>query len=234
MVLAAGLGQRLRPLTDSRPKPLIEVAGRAILDHVLDALAAAGVKACVVNTHYLGAMIDQHLAGRVLPRVEISAEEDLLDTGGGVVKARPRLGAGPFLIANGDILWHDGPSAPALARLAAAFDPQRMDGLLLVAPVEGAVGYDGSGDFFLGPDGCLSRRGDAPSAPFVFTGVQILNPALLDAAPDGAFSLNLLYDRAIAAGRLYGLAHDGAWFHIGTPAGRDLAEAAIAAGDGAP
>jgi MurNAc alpha-1-phosphate uridylyltransferase len=235
MVLAAGRGVRLRPITEDRPKPLVTVAGRAILDRTLDALAAAGVDACVVNTHHLGRMIAAHVARRGRPAVRISPEPRLLDTGGGVLKARPFLGDGPFFVVTGDVLWDEGPEGPALARLAAGFDPVRMDALLLVVARERAVGYDGPGDFTLGGDGRLHRRGAAPAASHVFTGLQVLNPALLAGCPEGAFSLNLLYDRAITARRLHGLAHAGRWYHVGTLDGLDRAEAALGAGgDGAP
>ncbi len=229
MVLAAGLGLRLRPITDNLPKPLVPVAGRTMLDRALDALAAAGVVACVVNTHYLGDMIAAHVVERARPHVHISPEETLLDTGGGVSRALPLLGPGPFFTVNADILWDEAPGVPALQRLAAAFDPARMDALLLVVPRTRAVGYDGAGDFFLDDDGRLARRGSAPEAPFVFTGLQVLRPELVRDVPEGPFSLNLLYDRAIADGRLHGLIHAGRWFHVGTPDGLALAEAALAA-----
>lgn len=227
MVLAAGLGLRMRPLTDHQPKPLIPVAGRCMLDRALDHLMAAGVIRRVVNSHYLGGMIADHLAAREAVEgptaaIALSHEPDLLDNGGGVVKALPLLGRAPFFVINGDILWRDG-AEPALRRLAAAWNDMHMDGLLLLHPRETAIGYDGPGDFALGGDGVLTRRAGT-TAPFVFTGVQILHPRLLDGAPAGAFSLNKLYDRAIAAGRLHGLVHTGQWFHIGTPDGLRLAE----------
>lgn len=227
MVLAAGLGTRLRPITDHLPKPLVAVAGRAMLDRVLDALRDAGVMRCVVNTHYLAPMIEAHLAHRVAPEVELSREDELLDTGGGVARALGSLGAGPFFVINADILWQEGPGGAALARLAAAFDSKQMDALLLLVPRERSVGYDGPGDFISDNLGRLGRRGGAAFAPYVFTGLQILNPRLFGDCADGAFSLNILYDRAIASGRLFGLEHTGRWFHIGTPAGLDLAEAAL-------
>ncbi|MDX1484622.1 MAG: nucleotidyltransferase family protein [Alphaproteobacteria bacterium] len=228
MVLAAGLGTRLRPITDALPKPLVEVAGRTILDRALDALLDAGVERCVVNTHYLAPMIEAHLAGRTMPHCELSHEEHLLDTGGGVARALPALGPDPFFVVNADILWDEGPAGAALARLAAAFDAARMDALLLMVPRSRAVGYDGPGDFSVDDSGRLARRGEGWTAPYVFTGLQILAPRLFDGCPDGAFSLNLLYDRAIAANRLFGVEHDGRWFHIGTPAGLELAQAALA------
>lgn len=236
MVLAAGLGLRMRPLTLDRPKPLVELAGRPILDHVLDRLAVAGVRACVVNTHYLGHMIAEHLAenaaGRRSPRVVLSPEEDLLDTGGGIAAVVDHFGQQPFFAVNADILWEDGAALPALHRLADHFDPAAMDALLLVAPKARAVGYDGAGDFFLAADGPetgrLTRRAAAAGAPYVFTGVQILSPRLFADAPSGAFSLNLLYDRALMSGRLFGLQHDAAWYHVGTPEGLALADRAMA------
>jgi len=229
MVLAAGLGLRLRPITAARPKPLVEVAGRSILDRVLDGLADAGVERCVVNTHYLAHQIEAHLAARPAPPVDLSHEEALLDTGGGINRALDILGPGPFFAVNADILWDEGPGAAALTRLGDAFDAATMDALLLLVPRGRAVGYDGAGDFRLAGDGRIARRGAAATAPFVFTGLQVLRPELFDDAPDGAFSLNLLYDRAIANARLFGLEHSGRWFHIGTPAGLDLAEAALGA-----
>ncbi len=236
MVLAAGLGLRMRPITLTRPKPLVMLAGRTLLDRALDALEAAGVTTCMVNTHYLGHMIADHLRARARPRILLSPESRLLDTGGGVAKARKLLGRDPFFVVNADIAWDEGvdgqdipgeTAAPALARLATAFDPSRMDALLLLAPRMRAVGYDGVGDFQRDAIGRLTRRGGQGHAPFVFTGVQILNPSILAGAPGGVFSLNLLYDRAIASKRLFGLEHLGRWFHVGTPDGLRLAEDAL-------
>lgn len=221
MVLAAGLGLRMRPLTLTRPKPLVMLAGRTLLDRALDALVAAKVERAVVNTHYLGGMIAEHLSQRTAPKITLSPEVTLLETGGGVAKALGRLGASPFFVVNADVAWTDG-AEPALLRLAAAWRARAMDALLLVQSVARATGYDGAGDFEIASDGRLSRRtGDR--APLVFTGVQLLHPRLFGGAPDGAFSLNLLYDRAAQTGRLYGLVHDGAWYHVGTPVA--LAEA---------
>lgn len=228
MVLAAGLGLRLRPITDMIPKPLVPVAGRTMLDRVLDALDAVGVSSCVVNTHYLGHLIAAHLERRERPAIHVSPEIELLDTGGGVAKVLPRLGSAPFYTVNADILWEEGPGAPALSRLAEALDDEMMDGLLLVVPLGRAVGYDGKGDFNLDAEGRLLRRGVAPAADYVFTGVQILHPRLFAGHPDGAFSLNRLYDKAIAERRLHGLVHVGRWFHIGTVEGLYLAEAGLA------
>ena len=227
MVLAAGRGMRLRPLTDHLPKPLVPVGGIAILDRALDALMQAGVSQAVVNVHHLAPQIEARLATRQAPSIQISREDELLETGGGIAKAIGHFGAEPFFAANADVVWLDG-KTPALTRLADAWDGTRMDALLLIHPVERAVGYDGAGDFNLSRDGRLERRGAAPSAPFVFAGVQILHPRLFTDVPAGAFSLNLLYDRARGAGRLFGLAHDGEWLHVGTMDGLAAAERALA------
>ena len=229
MVLAAGLGLRMRPLTDDMPKPLVEVAGKTLLDHVLDRLAQAHVETAVVNVHYLADRVARHLDGRRTPRVVISDERDeLLDTGGGVVKALPSLGSAPFFHLNSDAIWIDGVK-PNLVRLAEIFDPARMDALLLLAATSTSVGYGGRGDFIMAPDGRISRRREREVVPFVYAGVAILNPALFAAAPPGAFSLNLLFDRAIETGRLHGLRLEGVWMHVGTPEAITAAEAAILA-----
>jgi MurNAc alpha-1-phosphate uridylyltransferase len=190
-----------------------------MLDRALDALAASGVDQAIVNVHHLGAQIEARLAERarmgLRPATEVSSEAQLLDTGGGIAHALPRLGTAPFLAVNADIVWEDG-RVPALRRLAAAYDETNMDALLLLVAREGAVGFDGPGDFFL-DDGRLTRRGERPSAPYVYAGLQMLTPKLFDGAPEGPFSLNRLYDRAAARGRLFGLVHDGAWYHVGTP-----------------
>lgn len=233
MVLAAGLGLRLRPLTDARPKPLIAVAGRTMLDRALDHLAAHGVEHAVVNSHYLAGQIEAHLAKRRVPRIRISYEQTLLETGGGIANALSQLGPAPFFAVNADIVWSDGAS-PALAGLAGRWDDAAMDALLLVHPRERAVGYDGKGDFRLRPSGALVRRAGGESAPFVFTGVQLLHPRLFAGAPTGAFSMNILYDRALAAGRLFGLAHDGGWYHVGTPEALRTVEMALAEAAGGP
>lgn len=231
MVLAAGLGLRMRPITERLPKPLIPVAGRSMLDRVFDHLDQVGVPHRVVNAHWLGEMIHARFAGR--PGVTISDEVELLETGGGVAKALPLLGTAPFFVCNADILWRNG-TTPALRRLAQAWDDARMDALLLMQPTATAFGYDGDGDFFLDANGQARRRAAGEISPTLFAGVQILHPRLFDGAPGGAFSLNLLYDRALAAGRLYGLVHDGEWYHIGTPGALADAEALLAerAGNG--
>ncbi|HVG81161.1 MAG TPA: nucleotidyltransferase family protein [Methylomirabilota bacterium] len=229
MVLAAGKGLRLRPITLSRPKPLVEVAGRAMLDGVLDRLDEAGVPEAVVNAHHLGDMIEAHLQGRTHPRIHISREQMLLETGGGVKKALPFLGEDPFFVINGDVVWRDG-KVSALQRLGEAWDPATMDALLLVHSTASAVGYDGPGDFVMDQLGRLRRRKEGEVVPFLFAGLQILSPSLFADTPEGPFSLNLIYDRALAAGRLYGLRHDGTWYHVGTPEDLERVEAALAPG----
>jgi Nucleoside-diphosphate-sugar pyrophosphorylase involved in lipopolysaccharide biosynthesis/translation initiation factor 2B, gamma/epsilon subunits (eIF-2Bgamma/eIF-2Bepsilon) len=228
MVLAAGLGLRMRPITETIPKPLVEVAGRTMLDRALDHLAAAGVGHLVVNTHWLAGKVAAHLAGR--PDVTLSHEDELLETGGGVARALPHLGARPFYVVNSDIVWTDG-ATPALKRLADAWDDARMDGLLLLQRTATAVGYEGAGDFFLDPQGVPRRRRDREVAPLLFSGVQILSPRLFREAPGGKFSLNVLYDRALEDGRLYGIVHDGRWYHVGTPDALPRVEAALKAAD---
>lgn len=224
MVLAAGHGKRMRPLTDATPKPLLEVSGRPLLDHILDHLRRAGIGRIVVNLHHLGEAIERHLAGVEEPEILLSWERaQLLETGGGVKAALPQLGAEPFFVVNGDVVWLDG-VVPALRRLAAVWDPERMDGLLLLHPTITAHGYDGEGDFMMDPQGRLRRRDEREVAAFLFAGVQILHPRLFKGAPEGAFSLNRLYDQAIEAERLYGLRHDGEWFHVGTPEALRLAD----------
>ncbi|WP_198374764.1 nucleotidyltransferase family protein [Neoroseomonas rubea] len=229
MVLAAGLGTRMRPLTDDRPKPLLELDGRSLLDHALDRLAAAGVADAVVNAHWRGAQIEAAMAGRDHPRIHLQSEETLLETGGGVARALPALGGAPFAVVNGDAFWLDGPT-PALARLAAAFDAAEMDALLLMVRTTQVEGVVGKGDFLLDPVGRMRRPKEREIAPYLYAGVQILNPALFEGAPSGAFSLNRLYDRAIAAGRLYGVVHDGVWFHLSTPEDLRNAEDTLRAG----
>lgn len=214
MVLAAGLGLRMRPITEHTPKPLVEVAGRTMLDRALDHLDKAGVTATVVNTHWLADKVRTHLSAR--GDVVISHEADLLETGGGVAKALPLLGDAPFYVVNSDIIWTDG-AVPALERLAGAWDDGRMDALLLMQRTATAVGYEGQGDFFLDSQGVPRRRGPREVAPLLFSGVQILSPRLFAGAPSGKFSLNVLYDRALEDGRLFGIVHDGRWFHVGTP-----------------
>ncbi|MEJ0073895.1 MAG: nucleotidyltransferase family protein [Alphaproteobacteria bacterium] len=227
MVLAAGLGKRMRPLTDTLPKPLVPVAGKALIDHVLDKLGDAGVTQAVVNVHHRADQIEAHLKGRTRPRMVISDERgELLDTGGGVVKALRHLGTGPFFHMNSDTLWIEGVT-PNLARLAAHFAVARMDILLLLASTATSIGYEGRGDFSMAPDGRLTRRAEREVAPFVYAGAAILSPAIFAGAPNGAFSLIRMFDRAAEAGRLHGLRLDGTWMHVGTPDAIKAAEAAI-------
>ncbi len=228
MVLAAGRGTRMRHLSQSRPKPLTMLAGRTLIDRVLDHLEVAAVTRIVVNTHYMGDMIAEHLSGRA--NIILSPEEDLLETGGGVRNALPHLGSDPFFVINSDAVWGDGP-LPALQRLRDNWDSGKMDVLLLLKPMVDLPDAPGRGDFFLDPLGKIRRRKSHEVAPFLFAGVQILHPCLFEGAPDGAFSLNLLYDKAIAAGRLYGVVHDGAWHHVGTPEQLKQAQRIILHGD---
>ncbi len=227
MVLAAGLGTRMRPFNGQVPKPLVQVGGKALIDHVLDRLADTGVERAVVNVHHLADQIEQHLRGRQRPRIIISDERHgLLGTGGGVVKALDQLGDAPFFHVNSDTIWIDGVQ-PNLGRLAAAFEPERMDALLLLAPTATSTGYAGRGDYAMTPDGRLVRRGERDVVPFVYAGAAILAPALFSNAPAGAFPLTAMFDRAAEAERLHGLRLEGVWMHVGTPEAVAAAEAAI-------
>lgn len=229
MVLAAGLGVRMRPLTNTMPKPLVSVAGSPLLDHVLDRLSEAGVTEAVVNVHYLPDQIIDHTKARVSPRVIISDERDVvLGTGGGVVKALPLLGSEPFYHLNADTMWIDG-VRPNLARLAEAFDPARMDILLLMAPTANSIGYAGCGDYAMAADGTLRRRKENQVVPFVYAGVAIMSPTLFADAPSGEFSLTRMFDRANEQERLFGLRMDGLWMHVGTPEAVSAAEEAFLA-----
>ncbi len=229
-VLAAGLGTRMRPVTDTLPKPLVKVAGKSLLDHALDRAAEAGLTDAVVNVHWLAEQIEAHVAARSgPPRITVSDErEALLETGGGIRKALPLMGDAPFVVLNSDSFWLEGP-APNLSRLVAAWDGARMDALLLVAPTTTSLGYEGAGDFAMDTGGRLERRGERKVAPFIYAGVAILKPALFADTPEGAFSLNLLFDRAIAAQRLYGMRLDGQWLHVGTPEAIRAAEERVQA-----
>ncbi len=230
MVMAAGLGKRMLPLTADRPKPLIEVGGKALIDYMIEHLADAGIERAVVNVHYLPDQVEAYLAGREHPRFVISDERAvLLETGGGMVKAwRAGLLPDPFYCLNSDNIWIDGPRN-TLLDLSDKWDPARMDALLLVVPRERAFQHRGKGDFHLDPDGRLRRRGkDEDSAPYIFIGAQIAAHRLLRDAPDGPFSTNLLWDRAIAEGRLFGVVHQGEWFDMGTPEAIPPAEAHLA------
>jgi N-acetyl-alpha-D-muramate 1-phosphate uridylyltransferase len=225
MVLAAGLGERMRPLTLSMPKPMVPLAGKPLIGHVLDRLAQAGVETAVVNVHYLPEQIEAFVQDRKnkLPKAVISDERGvLLNTGGGAVKALPLLGPGPFFIHNADTVWSEG-AANTLRRMMRKWDPARMDALLLLAPLVTSIGYGGKGDFAMAPDGRLTRRGEREVVPFAFAGVSLCDARLFKDAPDGAFSLNLLWDRSLAKDRLYGIRLDGRWMHVGTP--EALAEA---------
>ena len=227
MVLAAGLGLRMRPLTLEKPKPLIEVAGKTLIDHILDPLAEAGVGTAVVNVHHHADQMERHVSRRTSPHVIVSDERaKLLDSGGGVKKALPHLGRDPFFVLNADSFWIDGPRSN-LVRLAEVFDPEAMDLLMLIAATATSTGYDGTGDYLMGPDGRLTRKVERQVVPFAYAGVFIIRPELFADTPDGPFSLNLLFDRAQAAGRLYGLRLDGLWLHVGTPDAIGLAEAKI-------
>jgi MurNAc alpha-1-phosphate uridylyltransferase len=228
MVLAAGLGTRMRPLTDDRPKALVEVDGRALIDHVLDRLADAGVTRAVVNVHWFADRLEAQLAARGRgPEITISDERaELLETGGGLKKALPLLGDAPVFVANIDSVWTD--RGDALAKLAALWDPERMDAALLLARREGAIGFEGGGDFFLGDDGRLAFRGEAAEAPFAYMGVHICRPGYVADGPDGPFSLSGLWRRSAAEGRLFGCVLDGDWMHVGDPGARDEAEARLA------
>ncbi|MGA9197961.1 MAG: nucleotidyltransferase family protein [Pseudolabrys sp.] len=229
MILAAGLGTRMRPLTDTLPKPLVKVAGKPLIDHVLDRLAETGVECVVVNVHHLADQMQRHLAQRKQPQIVISDERGLLlGTGGGVKKALPELGDAPFFHINSDTIWIDGVK-PNLARLADAFDPAAMDALLLLAPTNGSIGYSGRGDFAMAADGQLRKRAEQEVAPFVYAGAAILSPALFKSTPEGELSLTTLFDRAAQARRLHGLRMEGLWMHVGTPEAIASAEAAIKA-----
>ena len=228
MVLAAGLGKRMRPITVTTPKPLVEVAGRALIDHGLDRLERAGVEHAVVNVHYLADLVSVHVGRRKRPAIVVSDERDrLLDTGGGVVKALTHLGREPFYLLNSDSFWIEG-ARPNLDWLASGWRDDTMDALLLVASTVRTIGYNGRGDFRMDPAGRLVRRGEREVAPFVYAGAAILHPRLFAGAPLDAFSLNILFDRAMEAGRLFGVRLDGLWLHIGTPEAIGEAELTIA------
>ena len=216
MVMAAGLGKRMRPLTASQPKPLVRVAGKALIDYSLDHLADAGVARAVVNVHYLADALEAHLAKRTAPAIAISEERDLLlETGGGMVKARPLL-PDPFFCLNSDNIWLDGPRN-AFVELSNRWNPDEMDALLLLVSHARAHNYTGKGDFHLDPLGRISRRRSGRIAPLIYTGIQIVSHRLLRDAPEGPFGTMQLWQRAIAEGRLYGISHTGLWFEVGDP-----------------
>jgi MurNAc alpha-1-phosphate uridylyltransferase len=226
MVLAAGLGTRMRPITNTIPKPLIEIGGRTLLDHAIDRLVLAGVEHVVVNAHYRAELIAAQLARRDHPRIDISREAERLETGGGVRRALPLLGE-VFFVVNSDVLWLDS-TEYALSRLAGAFDAGHMDAILLMQRTVAAVGYEGSGDFFLDPLGTPRRRGEREVAPYIFTGVQLLHRRAFDGIDETVFSLNRVYNRAERAGRLGAIVHDGEWYHVGTPDGLEATRARLA------
>jgi len=229
MIMAAGLGTRMRPLTDDRPKPLITVGGKALIDHALDRLVSAGVELAVINLHYKADMLRAHLGKRRDIEIRYSAEDDaLLDTGGGVVKALPHFQDEPFFILNSDSIWIEGYSS-ALPTLARLWDDTRMDALLLLAAMVSALGYEGwRGDFRLSSTGHVSRVPDRMVSPFAFPGVQLVHPRLFADPPAPAFSTNVMWNRAIATERLFGARLDGVWLHVGSPEARDDAEAFLA------
>jgi len=230
MVMAAGLGKRMRPLTATRPKPLVEVAGKPLIDHVFDHLRAGGVKRAIVNVHYLADQMEAHLRARVKDIEVVVSDErkQLMETGGGLVQAREAIGDAPFLCVNSDNLWIDGPT-DAIRQLSAAWDDARMDALLLVVPLARAHSHRGHGDFRLDPHGRITeRRKPGRLAPFVYTGVQILSPRVIRDWPEGPFSTNLFWNRAMEEGRLWGAVHQGLWFDVGSPAAIGEAEAVLA------
>mgnify|MGYP005654579979 FL=1 len=224
MVLAAGLGERMRPLTDNTPKPLLKLQGHSLIDYALDRLQDAGIETVVVNTFYLADQMDEHLSKRSHPEILISREEERLETGGGVLNALPLLGDEPFFVINGDAFWLNGPT-DALGRMHTLWDERHMDALLMMHATVDAYGFTGRGDFLLEPDGELSRRPEGEVCPYMFAGIQILHPRLFKSMPEGVFSLNRMYDLAIENGTLYGMIHDGEWFHIGTQEGLEETDA---------
>lgn len=230
MVLAAGLGTRMRPLTNDRPKALVEVAGKALIDHVLDRLADGGVRRAVVNVHHFADDLETHLARRAAPAIEISDERGLLlETGGGLVRARAKLGENPIIVANIDSVWDEAPNKPgAVETLLRAWEPARMDALLLLAETGASLGYGGRGDFWLTDDARLVRRGEADAAPYAYMGLHVLKPSLLDGFAEEPFSLNKAWDVAAREGRLCGAVLDGFWMHVGDPFARDEAERRLA------
>ncbi|MCX7677197.1 MAG: nucleotidyltransferase family protein [Alteraurantiacibacter sp.] len=229
MVLAAGLGKRMRPLTASQPKPMVRVAGKPLIDHALDKLAEAGVARAVVNVHYYADVLEGHLAERKVPAISVSDERELLlETGGGMIKAASLL-PDPFFCLNADNIWLDGPKN-AFRDLSERWDPMAMDALLLLVAHKQASNYAGKGDFHMDPHGRLTRRRSGKVAPYIFTGIQLVSKRLLRDAPQGPFSTNVLWDRAITEGRLYGLAFTGRWFEVGTPAAIKPTEQALTNG----
>ncbi|ASY45269.1 MAG: nucleotidyltransferase family protein [Pseudomonadota bacterium] len=231
MLMAAGLGKRMRPLTATRPKPLVKVAGKPLMDHALDRLEAGGIRKVIVNVHYLADTVEAHLRTRKGGMAFAVSNEraKLLETGGGLIHAAPLLGDKPFFCANSDNLWIDGPQE-TLGMMQRIWNPDRMDALLLLVPLARAHCHTGQGDFHMDASGRLTRRKTAHVAPFVFTGVQIMSPALLRDPPGDVFSTNIFWDRAIEAGRLYGVSHQGLWFDVGTPKAIPVVESMITHG----
>lgn len=228
MVLAAGLGTRMRPITDTLPKPLVKVHGKALLDHAIDAVESVGVKQVVVNVHHHADQMETHLAERHHPIIAVSDErEELLDSGGGIAKALPMLGKNPFFLLNSDTFWIEG-CTPNLKRMMDFWQADKMDVLLMLSSVAGAVGYTNKGDFTMDGDGRLTRRKERTTAPFAYAGAAIVSPKIFEHAPEGRFSLNLLFDEAIEKNRLFGMNMDGLWLHVGTPEAIRDAEEAIA------
>jgi MurNAc alpha-1-phosphate uridylyltransferase len=231
MLMAAGLGKRMRPLTATRPKPLVKVAGKPLMDHALDRLEAGGIRKVVVNVHYLADTVEAHLRTRK-GRLDFAVSDErakLLETGGGLIHAAPLLGDKPFFCANSDNLWIDGPQE-TLGMMQRIWDPDKMDALLLLVPLARAHCHTGPGDFHMDAGGRLTRRKTAYVAPFVFTGVQILSPSLLRDPPTDVFSTNIFWNRAIEAGRLYGVSHQGLWFDVGTPKAIPVVESMLTHG----
>jgi MurNAc alpha-1-phosphate uridylyltransferase len=227
MIMAAGFGTRMRPLTDDRPKPLVLVRGRTLLDHAIDRLVAAGVTMVVINLHYRARQVMDHLAKRRDIEIRYSLEEEILGTGGGVVKALPFFEGKSFFILNSDSVWVEGYVSPLLA-MQHLWEPERMDGLLLLAAMTSAMGYEGRGDFLLDASGHIARVPERTSSPYAYPGVQIVHPRLFADAPEGVFSTNIMWDRAIAKGRLFGTRLEGVWIHVGTPEAREDAERFLA------
>ncbi|MDC0998260.1 nucleotidyltransferase family protein [Rhodospirillaceae bacterium] len=233
MILAAGLGKRMLPLTERIPKPMLVISGLTILDRAIEHLLKAGVKKIVINTSHLAAKLEEHIIRRSDSRLVLSTEEELLETGGGVRRALPSLGKEAFYVINGDSVWVDGMKSPLL-RLAETWDANQMDVLLMLAPLSSIQSFQGLGDFTMDQLGRLSRRSEKNVAPFSYMGISIVNPAILLDAPEGAFSLNWAYDRAITSNRLYGIVHDGLWYHISTPTDLELARSRFINGHSPP
>jgi N-acetyl-alpha-D-muramate 1-phosphate uridylyltransferase len=228
MIMAAGLGTRMAPLTQERPKPLVELNGKPLIDHVIDRLVQGGVNFIVVNVHYFADQLVAHLEKRHARQREVEIHicdetDAILDTGGGIAKALPFFEGEPFFTHNSDSLWVEGMGS-ALARMRARWNPEAMDALMLLAPCATAIGYDGRGDFEMDAWGVLKRRAEMNLAPFVWTGLQIVHPRLFEGAPSGRFSINRLWDKAIEQDRLFGVRLDGVWIHVGTPQGLEEAE----------